>query len=29
MTSFRWTKYSNVFEYNVDRFPLLPAKREC
>ena len=25
MNSFRWTKYSYIFEYNLDRFPI---KRE-
>ena len=28
MTFFRWMRYSYVFEYNVERFTLLPARRE-
>ena len=28
MTFFRWIKYFYVFEYYVDRFTLLPARRE-
>ena len=28
MTFFRRTKYDYIFGYNVDRFTLLPAKRE-
>ena len=28
MTFFRWIKYSYVSEYNVERFTLLPARKE-
>ena len=28
MAIFRWTKYSHIFEYNGDRFTLLPANKE-
>ena len=27
--TFRWMKYTYIFEYSVHKFTLLPTEREC